>query len=132
VYAAALDLSKAFDSVNHSKLFSALLKAGLPVGVVTLMCNWYGKLLVFVRCNNVLSKAFHVGSGVRQGSMLSPALFNVFMNLFIVKLKLSCCDCHIDDIFYGCVMYAYDVVIMCPSVKGLQAMLDVCLVIFYV
>jgi len=126
VYAAALDLSKAFDSVNHFKLFSALLKAGLPVGVVTIICNWYGKLLVSVRWNNMLSNAFHVGSGVRQGSMLSPALFNVFMNLFIVKLKLSSCGCYIDNIFYGCIMYADDVTIMCPSVKGLQIMLDVC------
>ena len=40
----SLDLSKAFDTVNHCKLFSSLIKAGLPVSVVNVICNWYGKM----------------------------------------------------------------------------------------
>ena len=48
VYAVALDSSRAFDSVNHYKLFSTLLTAGLPVTVVNMICNWYGKLFVNV------------------------------------------------------------------------------------
>ena len=34
--------------------------------------------------------------------------------------------CHVDDKFYGCFLYADDIVILSPSVRGLQAMLDVC------
>ena len=39
VYAAALDLNKAVDSVNHFTLFSSLLNAGLPVGNISVICN---------------------------------------------------------------------------------------------
>lgn len=97
MYAAALDLSKAIGSVNQLKF---LLKTGLPVGVVTIKCNWFGKLLVYVRWNNVLPNAFQVGSSVRQGSMLSPALVNVSMNMF--TLKLSGCgssQCYVKTIW---------------------------------
>jgi hypothetical protein len=84
VYAAALDLSKAFDSVNHFKLFSSLLNAGLPVGIISVICNWYSKMFAAVRWGNAFSDSFHVGSGVRQGGTLSPSLFNTFINLIIV------------------------------------------------
>ena len=68
VYAATLDLKKAFDSVNHFKMFSTLLDAGIPPPVVDVMCNWYSKLFAAVRWNSCLSLPFSVGSGVRQGS----------------------------------------------------------------
>jgi hypothetical protein len=45
VYAASLDIDKAFDHVHHFKLFSSCLMAGVPVIVVDLLCDWYGKLL---------------------------------------------------------------------------------------
>jgi hypothetical protein len=127
VYAAALDLSKAFDSVNHFKLFSALLKSGLPVGIINVICNWYGKLFAAVRWCNALSDVFHVGSGVRQGGSLSPALFNVFINIFVIKLRLLDVGCHINSIFFGCFLYADDLIVLSPSVIGLQQILDTCI-----
>jgi hypothetical protein len=126
IYAAALDLSKAFDTVNHYKLFSTLLKAGIPRSVINIICDWYGKLFVCVRWNGSLSDIFQVCSGVRQGSTLSPALFNLFINIFIVNLKLGDIGCHIHDIYYGRFVYADDIIILCPSVQGLQTMLDIC------
>jgi len=42
-----------------------------------------------------VSRQFMVGSGVRQGSCLSPTIFNVFMNAFIVNLRKSDIGCHI-------------------------------------
>ena len=61
-------------------------------------------------------------SGVKQGSCLSPAIFNVFIN----QLKQLGVGCHISSLFLGCILYADDLLLLSPSVTGLQAMLDKC------
>lgn len=126
VFAASLDISKAFDNVNHYKLFVALSKTGLPKNCLVLLVNWYGKLCAAVRWKGHLSSYFHVLSGVRQGSSLSPSLFNIFMNIFIVRLRALHCGCSIDGHFLGCLLYADDMILLSASVDGLQKMLDCC------
>jgi len=49
--------------------------------VVDVLCNWYSKLYYSVKWNSALSARFAACSGVRQGSCLSPATFNVFMKV---------------------------------------------------
>jgi len=71
VFVASLDIKKAFDRVNHFKLYKSLLLAGIPVVIVDVLCDWYGKLCFVVRWNNAISRHFTVGSGVRQGSCVS-------------------------------------------------------------
>ena len=78
VFMAALDANKAFDRVNHIKLFHRLLDKGMPIFVVKLIANWYSKNMATVRWNNHHSEFFHVKSGVRQGGVLSPTLFNIY------------------------------------------------------
>lgn len=125
VFAAALDLSKAFDSVNHGKLIKSLVEVGVPGWIVNVTVNWYSKLYVAVRWNDALSQFFQVKSGVRQGSILSPALFNVFINVLVVRLRVSGFGCHINSVFLGCILYADDIILLSASVYGLQQMLNV-------
>jgi len=58
--------------------------------------------------------------------ILSPTLFSLFVNLFIVWLKSSGIGSQINNVFYGCFLYAVDIIILSPSVSGLQVMLDNC------
>ena len=126
VYAAALDISKAFDTVHHDTLMSKLLQAGIPCWITNLLSNWYSKLHVAVRWNGCLSHFFQVSSGVRQGSILSPALFNMYINQLIVDLRECGSGCHVNNCFIGCLFYADDIILLSASVAGLQNLLNVC------
>jgi len=126
VHMAALDLGKAFDSVNHDKLFKCLKKNGLPDIIIATVRNWYSSLFVNVRWGTSLSTSFSASNGTRQGSVLSPSLFNVFVNMFIDNLRHSNIGCHVLSTYVGCILYADDMILLCPSIKGLQSMLDIC------
>jgi len=82
VYVAALDISKAYDKVNHYKLFSSLISAGLPKWFIDLLLCWYEKLVVTVRWNGCFSYKFCVQSGVRQSSSLSPSFLMFLLICF--------------------------------------------------
>ena len=127
VYVASLDASKAFDGVNHFKLFTTLVQTGLPKSVVDIIINWYSKLSATVRWNGQNStSSFPVLSGVRQGGILSPILFNVYINCMITNLRKLDYGCHVHNIFIGCIIYADDLLLLSASVAVLQLMLNTC------
>jgi len=78
VYMSALDASKAFDRVNHSKVFDKLVAQNMTNCILRVLVNWYGKLQSVVRWNCVFSSSFTVTCDVRQGGVLSPFLFNIY------------------------------------------------------
>ena len=101
VYAAALDVSTAYGKVQHYKIFTSLVRSGLPMWVVSILVDWYSKLSVMVRWNQSFSSYFKVGSGVRQGSTISSALFNIFINKVIVDLESQKLGCAVNKTWVG-------------------------------
>ena len=79
VYACFLDISKAFDSVNHEILMAKLLKLGIPYTYVNMIRYCYSKQYVKVRYQNNYSDEWLVCNGVRQGGVLSGFLFNIYI-----------------------------------------------------
>jgi Reverse transcriptase (RNA-dependent DNA polymerase) len=79
-----------------------------------------------VRWNSVYSSEYKVLAGVRQGGILSPILFNVHVDNLIEEFKSSSHGCFIGRIFVGCIMYADDLLLLSPSINGMQSMLDIC------
>ena len=126
VYACMLDSAKAFDKVNHYHLFDKLLQRKMPKLIVRLLLVWYRTQTFMVKWENVLSKPFSVRNGVRQGGVLSPSLFNVF----IEDLSLSLCSqkfgCFMNGTCFNHLNYADDAVLLAPSPGALQKLLDIC------
>ena len=90
------------------------------------MTDWYSKLYTVVRWNDAESSVFRVKSGVRQGGVLSPILFNFYVNILICSLKISDFGCHVHDLYVGCILYADDILLISASICMLQNMLDIC------
>ena len=65
-------------------------------------------------------------NGTRQRSVLSPALFSVYMDDLIVKLRKAGLGCHMGGIFTGVVGYADDLLLMAPSRSAMETMLKIC------
>ena len=69
---------------------------------------------------------FVVRQGVRQGDVLSPFLFNVYVDDLLNELEMNGIGCHVCSQYFGCIMYADDLLLLSASVSGLQCMLDIC------
>ena len=76
LYACAIDISKAFDSIIHSHAIFSLLRSGINPFLCRLLWNWYGNASIRVRLGSQLNKSVTVRKGLKQGSGLSPAHFN--------------------------------------------------------
>ena len=121
-----MDLSKAFDMCSFEILFRKLLDKGLPPLVVTALIFIYEEQTAWVRWGNAKSDQFKILNGTRQGSVLSPCFFAVYMDELLQKLRDLGVGCHIGDIFFVAAGFADDIILISPSRTGMQLMLEVC------
>lgn len=119
-------MSKAFDKVNHFGLYIKFIKCNIPVDLLHLLINWYDKCSALVRWNGALSRCVELLCGVRQGGVLSPVLFALYVDNIIVRLRSAKLGCSISNIYIGCVMYADDLLLLSASVSILQSMINIC------
>ena len=126
VFAAFLDCSKGFDKVEHDGIYLKLVRRGVPLCVLRILKYWYSNLNSVVKWNNVISFSFSVRSGVRQGGVLSPHLFSIYVDDLIVTLRKLRIGCYIGDIFVASIVYADDICLLAPCRSVLQTLLDEC------
>ena len=73
-----IDYDKAFDCVDHNKLWKILKEMGIPDHLTNLLKNLYAGQEATVRTGPGTTDWFKIGKGVRQGCILSPCLFNFY------------------------------------------------------
>ena len=71
-------LTKAFDYVNHKKLWNILKETGIPDHLTCLLRNLYAGQEATVRTGHGTTDCFQIGKGVCQGCILSPCFFNFY------------------------------------------------------
>ena len=126
VYGLMLDATKAFDRVNYCKLFKILLFRDVNPLICRFLLNMYTNQALRVRWCNTFSDKFNVSNGVKQGGILSPILFAIYMDGLISNLRTSGLGCRMSRHYVGVIVYADDVVILAPSVFALRSMLRIC------
>ena len=126
VFACFLDLSKAFDSVNHRTMFQQLTALKFPANLVKLLVYWYVNQQMNVRWKNIVTDCFRVKNGTRQGSVLSPYLFCIYMRYLTNIVVKSGIGCHIAGMPVNILLYADDLVLLAPSWLAQQKLLNLC------
>lgn len=128
LYVAFVDFRKAFDSVKHDLLMQELYKEGVRGKFFNALVAMYKSLESCVKVNGVFSDFFKCPVGVRQGCMISPTLFLVFINNLANHVKVN--GRHGVQLLPGLLelyilLFADDVVLMSTTTFGLQHQLDI-------
>ena len=83
IYFSFIDYTKAFDCVDHHKLWKILKELGIPDHLTCLLRNLYAGQETRARAGHGTADWFQIGKGVRQGCILSPCLFNLYAKCII-------------------------------------------------
>ena len=127
VYACLLDYRKAFDYVNHVKMFTILIERNINVIFIRLMIFMYLTQSCYIKWQQTRSYSFSVTNGSRQGAVFSPrGGFATYLDPMIQSLRDSGHGLKIGEFWYGGLAFADDGILLSTTISGLQDMVDIC------
>ena len=126
IYFCFIDYAKAFNCVNHNKLWKILKEIGTPDHLTCLLRNLYAGQEATVRTRHGTTDWFQIGKGVCQGCILSPCLFNLYAEYIMRNAELDEAQAGIKiagrNISH--IRYADDTTLMTESEEGTKKPLD--------
>ncbi|CAC5356193.1 unnamed protein product [Mytilus coruscus] len=120
-----VDSQKAFDVVDHIILLDALYDHTQNHPLWSIVKNLYSGLVSRVKWKGTISDSFNIHQGVRQGGILSPFLYKVYVNNLLEDLKSHNLGLKIGTNYVGCPTCADDIAFLSSSHQELQCMLSV-------
>ena len=124
VYGCFLDISKAFDTVDHSIMINELRRRGVPACLVNIIEYWYNNQFVNVKFKDSLSEEWKIGNGVRQGGVLSGLLFSLYIDSLLNEVSTTNIGCKLGIISSNIIAYADDIVLLAPSANALRFLIN--------
>ena len=126
VYVAFLDYSKAFDTISHSGLFLKLIDRNVPLCFLLVVMYWYINMHYDCKWGGSKSDYFVAKCGTKQGGILSPDFFSLYINNLIKILRQKGIGCHIIKYFIACILFADDMTLMAPTRDAMQQLMNEC------
>ena len=124
-YFCFIDYAKAFDCVDHIKLWKILKEMGIPNHLTCLLRNLYAGQEATVRTGHGTTDWFQTGKGVHQGCILSPRLFNFYAQYIMRNAGLEETQAGIKTAgrYINKLRYADDSTLMAESEEELNSLL---------
>ena len=125
IYFCFSDYAKAFDCVDHNKLWKILKEMGIPDHLTCLLRNLYAGQEATVRTGHGRTDWFQAGKGVHQGCMLSPCLFNLHAEYIMRNAGLDKAQAGLNTSGRNInnLRYAGDITLMAESEEELKSLL---------
>ena len=121
-----LHYSKAFDYCNHVIMFRNLLDRNIKL-FIRLILVMYLNQTCYIKWQQTCSDSFSVTNGTRKGGVFSPrGGFATYLDPFLKSLRASGHGCRVAGNWLGGLALADDVMLLSPSVQGLQELVSVC------
>ena len=124
VYMCLYDLQKAFDSVEFPVLLKRLFDVGVNSKTWRILRSWYTDCRSSVRLGQHVSHSFTLGRGVRQGSILSPALFLLVMDPLLRQLQSLSIGASVNNMYAGGFLHADDIRTLAANASTLEAQIS--------
>ena len=123
IYFCFIDYAKAFDCVDHHKLWKILKETGIADHLTCLLRNLYAGQETTVRTGHGITDWFQTGKGVCRGCILSPCLFNLYAEYIMRNAGLEDAQAGIKIAGRNInnLRYAYDTTLMAESEEELKA-----------
>ena len=126
IFGCFVDFKKAFDSIPRHTLFQKLLDHDINGRFYDCLVNIYSNDIACIKVGDYLTPSFLTNQGVKQGCILSPTLFNIFLSDFQPLIETTACDpVQLNENPLGCLIWADDILLLSKSKEGLQNMLRV-------
>ena len=119
VFACFIDYSKAFDTVKHHELIKSLQSTDIDENDIAVISNLYWQQKTTVRINNSFSNSLNIKRGVRQGCVLSPALFNLYTDIIFRQIE-ELPGLKMGGLKINNLRYSDDTVLLAENEKDLQ------------
>ena len=125
IYCCFIDYVKAFDCVDHNKLWTILKEMGIPDHLTCLLRNLYAGQEARVRTGQETTDWYQIGKGVMQGCILSPCLFNLYAEYIMQNAGLDEAQTGIKIVGRNInnLRYADDTILMAESKEELKSLL---------
>ena len=102
------------------------MNRSIPVQALSVLEHWFSLCLSCVKWDSVMSYFYVLKTGVRQGGVLSPFLFSIFIDDLVKLVDKANIGCKIGASCTAIFLYADDIILLAPSVHVLQSLVNIC------
>lgn len=117
-----IDFKQAYDSIHRPSMWHVMKEFGIPQKIIHLVKACYSDITSSVRCGGRSGESFVINSGLKQGCILSPVLFNLMLEKIMRNITHSPIGITINNERINALAYADDIAVLAEDVQGAEAL----------